>query len=54
LHNIIYRRLLSKLKGIKPYTSQYKAALEAELNAIGRDLTTPGSLLNKIVTKQKL
>ena len=50
-HQYIYDRLLKALKNLKPNTVKYKETLIKTLNDIGKKAQTPGSYVNKLITK---
>ncbi len=45
----VYDRLENAVRGLKG--NAYKSALQAELKAIGKESSTPGTALNKLITK---
>ncbi|QNM95561.1 RHS repeat-associated core domain-containing protein [Chitinimonas koreensis] len=49
-HQAIFDRLTSATNGLNGHA--YREALQLELRALGKEIQTPGSLLNKLVTKQ--
>ncbi|QVX39810.1 hemagglutinin repeat-containing protein [Ralstonia solanacearum] len=51
-HNAVYKRLTDAVQDIPPKTPQYEAALRGELAKIAKDISTPGTDLNKLVTKK--
>ncbi|WP_369812444.1 AHH domain-containing protein [Ralstonia pickettii] len=51
-HDTVYRRLDDAVRGLPPNTPQYEQALRGELNRIGNEIKTPGTQLNKLVTRQ--
>jgi hypothetical protein len=48
-HQAVFRRLESATSGLSG--SAYRDALQTELGVIGREIQTPGSVLNGLVTK---
>ncbi len=51
-HDTVYRRLGEAVADLPPKTPQYQQALRDELARISNEIKTPGTLLNKLVTKQ--
>ncbi|AXW34107.1 hemagglutinin repeat-containing protein [Ralstonia pseudosolanacearum] len=51
-HDTVYRRLNEAVADLPPKTPQYQQALRDELARISNEIKTPGTLLNKLVTKQ--
>ncbi|WP_353627645.1 hemagglutinin repeat-containing protein [Ralstonia pseudosolanacearum] len=51
-HNAVYKRLTDAVQDTPPKTPQYEAALRGELAKIAKDISTPGTDLNKLVTKK--
>ncbi|WP_185633641.1 hemagglutinin repeat-containing protein, partial [Burkholderia stagnalis] len=51
-HDAVYNRLTDSVFGLQPKTPEYANALRNELNAIGNEIKTPGTPLNKLVTKK--
>lgn len=49
-HQAVYDRLVSATNGLSGYA--YKNAIESELGVIGREASTPGTLLNRLLTRQ--
>lgn len=49
-HQEIFDRLTSATNGLNG--TAYNDALQTELNAIAKELQTPGSVLNSLVTKK--
>ena len=48
-HHAVFDRLTAATNGLSG--EAYRDKLQAELRAIGREIQTPGSVLNKLVTK---
>ncbi|CAG9241907.1 Filamentous hemagglutinin [Burkholderia diffusa] len=51
-HDTVFNRLTDAVFGLQPKTPEYANALRNELNAIGKEIQTPGTPLNKMVTKK--
>ncbi|CAH0444654.1 hemagglutinin repeat-containing protein [Ralstonia pseudosolanacearum] len=51
-HDTVYRRLNEAVADLPPKTPQYQQALRDELARISNEIKTPGTQLNKLVTKQ--
>jgi len=48
----VFTLLDSAVKGLTPNTPEYQEALRDELGQIPNDIATPGTQLNKLVTKK--
>jgi RHS repeat-associated protein len=51
-HIIVYNRLTQALKSSLPFTLQYKDKLIGALQKLKKEAVTPGSPLNKLITRQ--
>jgi hypothetical protein len=49
-HDAVFDRLSDATRGLNG--DAYRNALQRELQSIGREIQTPGSVLNKLITKQ--
>jgi RHS repeat-associated protein len=51
-HKAVYDRLVQSVQGLKSNTNAYREALQGELRALQRDVTTPGTHLHRLLTGQ--
>jgi filamentous hemagglutinin len=52
-HATVLERLTSALEPYEKGTAKYESVLRDELGRLGREIQTPGTILNKLVTGQK-
>lgn len=53
-HFIVHHRLVQAVSGLQPHTAAFRKAFTAELDEIAQEIKTPGSFLNRILTKGDL
>lgn len=50
-HKYVYDKLIRATKKLRPYTAKYRNAVIKTLEDFGKDCQTPGSYVNKLITK---